>query len=60
MPFQAHYRPSVFNAQEEPIVRQEIKTLFKKRLIQGSHHECGEFILTIFLSLDRNLMGLFE
>ena len=30
MPCQAHYRPSVFNAQEELIVQQEIKTLLGK------------------------------
>ena len=49
VPCQAHYRPSVFNAQEELIVRQEIKTLLEKGVIQHSHHEPGEFISTIFL-----------
>ena len=49
MPFQAHYRPSVFHAQEELIVRQEIKALLEKGVIQRSHHEPGEFISTIFL-----------
>jgi len=49
MPYQAHYRPSVFNAQEELIVRQEIKTILAKGVIYQSHHEPGEFISTIFL-----------
>ena len=49
VPCQAHYRPSVFNAQEELIVRQEIKTLLEKGVIQHSHDEPGEFISTIFL-----------
>ena len=50
MPCQAHYRPSVCNAQEELIVQQEIKTLLAKGVIQQSHHEPGEFISTIFLT----------
>ena len=49
MPCQARYRPSVFNAQEELIVQQEINTLLAKGVIQQSHHEPGEFISTIFL-----------
>jgi len=49
VPCQAHYRPSVFNAQEELIVRKEIKTLLEKDVIKHSHHETGEFICTIFL-----------
>ena len=42
MPCQSYCRPSVFNAQGELIVRQEIKT--------QSDHEPGEFISTIFLT----------
>ena len=49
VPCQAQYRPSVFNAQEELIVQQEIKTLLSKGVIQPSHREPGEFISTIFL-----------
>ena len=49
VPCQAHYRPSVLNAQEELIVQQENKTLRVKGVIQLSHHEPGEFISTIFL-----------
>jgi len=49
VPFQAHYRPRVFNAQEKLIVRKEIKTLLEKGVIKHSHHEPGEFISTIFL-----------
>ena len=37
MSCQAHYRPSVFYAQEELIVQQEIKTLLAKGVIQQSH-----------------------
>lgn len=49
VPCQTHYRPSIFNAQEELIVRKEIKTLLDKGVIKQSHHEPGEFISTIFL-----------
>ena len=49
VPRQAHYRPSVFNAQEEHIFHKEIKTLLEKGVIKHSHHEPGEFISMIFL-----------
>ena len=49
VPRQARYRTSIFNAQEEFIVRKEIKTLLEKGVIKQSHHEPGEFISTIFL-----------
>ncbi|KXJ09019.1 Transposon Tf2-6 polyprotein [Exaiptasia diaphana] len=48
-PVQTHYRPSVFNLQEQQIVQQEITTLLSKGVIQRSFHEPGEYISTIFV-----------
>jgi len=36
VPCQAHYRPNIFNPQEELIVRKEIKTLLEKGVIKHS------------------------
>ena len=60
VPCQSHYRPSVFNAQEELIVQQEIKTLLEKGVNKFNAHIMNLLNTYLQFFLDPNLMGLFE
>ena len=48
-PMQHYGRPSVFNAYQHSIVKEEIDKLFAKRVIIPAAQETGEFVSTIFL-----------
>ena len=48
-PTQHYGRPSVFNAYQHSIVKEEIDKLFAKRVIIPAAQETGEFVSTIFL-----------